>query len=278
MKKFLIDLGLDPDKQHSVAEVKSAWRKRVKETHPDQGGDEEEFKKVMHAYNMITDPAYRTEAQQKEQEKKMDLDIRIQVPIAFEQAFVGTDFHLNYNIAEMDEAGVLIKKDLYDIESIHLKIKKGSMHGDKFSFKEKGIIRGKERGDVDIEIMVQPHPKFRADDHGNILSIERIPLDLLLKGGKYDVQTMIGIRTLKLKPGTRPGDRIAIKKCGALGADHIIICEPLFPTQEDLKTEAWKGLDVNWTINEEVLKEQEEESGWQRRYRGGGVKFKTAGL
>jgi len=34
----------------TVDEVKSAYRRRVKETHPDQGGDEDEFKRVREAY------------------------------------------------------------------------------------------------------------------------------------------------------------------------------------------------------------------------------------
>ena len=34
----------------TVEEVKSAYRRRVKETHPDQGGDEDEFKRVREAY------------------------------------------------------------------------------------------------------------------------------------------------------------------------------------------------------------------------------------
>lgn len=34
----------------SLAEVKAAYRRRVKETHPDQGGDEDEFRRVREAY------------------------------------------------------------------------------------------------------------------------------------------------------------------------------------------------------------------------------------
>jgi len=34
----------------TLEEVKSAYRRRVKETHPDQGGDEDEFKRVREAY------------------------------------------------------------------------------------------------------------------------------------------------------------------------------------------------------------------------------------
>ena len=41
---------LDVDRDADAAEVKHAYRERVKETHPDQGGDEESFKRVREAY------------------------------------------------------------------------------------------------------------------------------------------------------------------------------------------------------------------------------------
>jgi hypothetical protein len=60
-----VDLGPDPEEVHptiqafgelglpqsaSLDEVKSAYRERVKEVHPDHGGDEDEFKRVREAY------------------------------------------------------------------------------------------------------------------------------------------------------------------------------------------------------------------------------------
>lgn len=274
MEKHLKVLGLDPRKQHTVEEIKAAWRKKVKETHPDQGGTDEAFRAVMHAYNMITDPSYRTEDQMRESQARMDLDIRMQVPISFEQAFTGCSFHANYNRTVMGDDGKLIPQDPYEIESLHIAVPRGSMSGVQMHFKQKGIKRGEQMGDVEVHVMVQPHPKFRADDDGNIIAVEKVPLDILLRGGKFDVQTMIGIRTVKLKPGTRPGERLTIKGCGANQADHYIICEPLYPTQDDLKKEAWKGLDVNWAINEEVNAENEEEMGWQKQFRSrGGIVF-----
>ncbi|MFC7098311.1 J domain-containing protein [Halobaculum marinum] len=44
-------LGVDPGASQS--EVKSAYRDRVKETHPDSGGDEDEFKRVNRAYETL---------------------------------------------------------------------------------------------------------------------------------------------------------------------------------------------------------------------------------
>lgn len=39
----------------SESDLKSAYRERVKETHPDSGGDEEEFKRVNRAYETLKD-------------------------------------------------------------------------------------------------------------------------------------------------------------------------------------------------------------------------------
>lgn len=46
-------LGLSPDA--TDAEVKRAYRARVKEVHPDAGGDEREFRRVTRAYETLID-------------------------------------------------------------------------------------------------------------------------------------------------------------------------------------------------------------------------------
>ncbi len=45
-------LGLDPGADED--RVKSAYRRRAKELHPDSGGDEEEFKRLNRAYESLT--------------------------------------------------------------------------------------------------------------------------------------------------------------------------------------------------------------------------------
>jgi hypothetical protein len=48
-------LGLDADGDADEATVREAYRDRVKEVHPDRGGDEEAFKRVNRAYETLTD-------------------------------------------------------------------------------------------------------------------------------------------------------------------------------------------------------------------------------
>jgi curved DNA-binding protein CbpA len=46
-------LGVDPDADQST--VDDAYRERVKEVHPDAGGDAERFKRVKQAYETLSD-------------------------------------------------------------------------------------------------------------------------------------------------------------------------------------------------------------------------------
>ena len=52
-RAHLYVLGLDPEKAHSLHEIKKAYRKRVKETHPDVGGDSAELRKVRSAWEWL---------------------------------------------------------------------------------------------------------------------------------------------------------------------------------------------------------------------------------
>lgn len=50
---------LDLSQQVSGAEIRSAFRKLVLTKHPDQGGDEEEFRDIQRAYEILSDPRKR---------------------------------------------------------------------------------------------------------------------------------------------------------------------------------------------------------------------------
>lgn len=48
-----VDRGVTPD------DLKRAYRRKARESHPDAGGDEEQFKQVNHAYEVLSDPQRR---------------------------------------------------------------------------------------------------------------------------------------------------------------------------------------------------------------------------
>lgn len=52
-REHLDTLGLDPDKAHSMHEIKKAYRRRVMQSHPDAGGDPIELRKVRGAWEWL---------------------------------------------------------------------------------------------------------------------------------------------------------------------------------------------------------------------------------
>jgi molecular chaperone DnaJ len=54
----LYDL-LDVSRDASPDEIKRAYRRKAREHHPDAGGDEEAFKQITHAYQVLSDPQSR---------------------------------------------------------------------------------------------------------------------------------------------------------------------------------------------------------------------------
>ena len=124
----------------------------------------------------------------------------------------------------------------------------GSLKKD-FFFPGKGLVgTDGSRGDITITITTQPHPHFEMDGKGNVLSQARVPLRIMLKGGTIDVQTMYGIRTLRVPPGTGPLAQLLMPKLGPNQQGYqIVTVNPEFPSEEELKTHHdWQKINIDW--------------------------------
>lgn len=256
---YFMDLGFSLNgEQPSPAEVKRRWRELCQKHHPDKGGDTKEFMRVMHAYEMLTNPDYRqkyilSEGRQKNKNGFGDLNIRVQVPVTFETAFFGQRIVVSFNRIELDENLLPITNKPYDIVTEVIDIPAGSVGGFECQISRGGHIQGDAHGEATVVITVMPHARF-AVRGGNVITREAVPLDILLKGGSIEVTTMYGIKTLRVPPGTKPGTELQIKGCGLCGrGNHTVQAEALFPTQSDLKSnEAWKGLGIDWSEEKET--------------------------
>ena len=256
LDEYLVDLGFSPLERPKAAEVKKKWRELCKKHHPDRGGEEKEFQRVTHAYKMLTDPNYRSnEMKRKVREEdgnlKGDLNISIQAPINFEDAFFGRKMAITFSPNELDKDFEYVEKEDADLCTISVTIPPGSTDGFSHMAEGKGNKMGEIRGDTQIFFMVKPHPKLQV--HGmTVDSVERVPMHLLLKGGVVSVQTMYGIKSLKIPAGTQPRDKLKIPKCGVREVgNHYVTVDPIFPSKEDLKKDDWKGLDIDWSIVDE---------------------------
>lgn len=274
-------LGFSPNTNPTYSEVKRRWKDLCQKHHPDKpGGSADQFRKVTHAYKMLTDAEYR----QKEREQAVRrgnmnargaLDIRMMIPVSFEDAFFGRRIHLSYSVCHLDENLQPIAvgdEGEVELDRLTIDLNPNTSDGYQQLLSGRGHRSGEERGNAMIIIQVLPHPRFTVRD-GNVHSAENLPLDVCLKGGQIDILTMYGLRPVRVKAGTKPGDIIRIKGCGpvrdvAFGmkqrGDHLLTVNISFPTRDELKkAKAWEKLDIDW--KEEPDDDQQSED-WLRLF------------
>lgn len=246
---------LDCDPKANADELRKAWRKKCLENHPDTGGDPDIFMNVMHAYKMLTDESYKYKIKN---EQVRDLNFKIQIAVDFTEAFFGTSIVLGYNRIFLDSNYEQIKDSPIDPLSVVINIPAGSNNGFEFADQGKGMSLGNQTGDALINVSSRKHMRYSVQDL-NVCCDEMIPLDVMLKGGEITVETLWGIKTVWVPVGTRPDDIIPIANCGVCqkGFQYSKV-KPVFPSHQDLKSEAWSGLDINWIRAEEKNKEDQD--------------------
>ena len=270
-------LGYNIGEEVTYDALKKRWKELCQKHHPDKpGGNPEEFRKVTHAFKMLTDADYR----QKERERAARrpggannfgaLDIRMVLPISFDDAFFGRALHISYAIFRIDEDSKivpLVDGDRLEIERLTIDLPPGIPDGHQELIPGRGHRRGTERGNILAVIQVLPHGAFQLRE-GNIHANATIPLDLCLKGGKIDVLTMYGLKPLKVKAGTKPGDVLKMPGLGchkAMGfglqskGDHFVTINVDFPSREDLREKTvWQRLEIDWQEDDKEDKEAED--------------------
>lgn len=251
--RFLRDLNYVGHERPSGDEIKKRWKELCRKHHPDLGGDRKEFDRITHAYQMLTDPDYRQQEIMREMRTgkksnaKGDLNLRIQVPVSFEDAFFGRKMMVSWNRLEFTADYDPIVKEEMEIHSETFVLPPGSVHGYEYLAHNRGHRCGIDSGHAYLVVVAMPHKKFKVQSH-DVISEEEVPLAALLKGGKVEIQTMYGLKTLKIPAGTQPGEQLHINNCGiARQGSHIAVLRPVFPSKDELRRgDAWKGLDIDW--------------------------------
>lgn len=249
MQEHLNTLGVNENA--SLEQLKKAWKEKCKEHHPDKGGDPEKFKKVMHSYKMLTDPNYQYE--QRPPSLSEALLLRVRIPVKFEEAFFGRTVVVSYNRTELEEGTLQpVVKEKQDIVTITINLPAGCMEGHQHLAEGQGLKCGEVIGDCLVQVSPSGHARFKVSGL-DVISEERTPLEVMLKGGTQEVPTMWGVRTLKVPPGTQPGARLQIKKHGVMEkGSHYVVVTPIYPTESDLKNKpGWKDLQIDWKKIEE---------------------------
>ena len=100
-------------------------------------------------------------------------------------------------------------------EETNVKIPSGISHGKILRVKGKGqmSLTGNRRGDLHLLIHIHPHPLFRREGRDVVVDAE-IKLTQALLGTTIEVETLSGIKSVKVPPGTQNGTKLRLKEVG----------------------------------------------------------------
>jgi curved DNA-binding protein len=154
-----------------------------------------------------------------------------ELSIGFEEAALGAQ----RNIA-ISRNGV--------VEETSIKIPSGITNGKILRLNGKGHLSpdGKKQGDLHLKIRVLPHPLFSRDAQ-NVLVSSDIKLTDALLGTTIEVQTLNGIKSVKIPPGTQNNSKLRLKEVGIKSSSgvqgdqlvNIKIAIPKGLTEEQIK-------------------------------------------
>lgn len=264
-KDYYDTLGVKPEA--TDAEIKSAYRKLARKYHPDvskEAGAEDKFKSINEAYEALRDPAKRREYDQLRAQgyrpgddfqpggdfggggfggaadgfsdffeslfgrgrgggpgarsagPRRGQDLRAHAAIDLETAFAGGKQRLDINGRKLD-----------------VKIPAGILTGQVIRLAGQGHpgLNGAQAGDLLLEILIEPHPRFVLDGRNVVVTLPLAPWEAAL-GATVKVPTLAGDVDLKIPAGSDSGRKLRLKGRGMPGGeagDQFVVLEVRAP-------------------------------------------------
>lgn len=228
----------------SDADIKKAYRSLAMKHHPDRGGDEAKFKDINAAYEALSNPekkqiidmggdpnaqggGFRNQANPFEfhfgsgnfddifgnfgfnqRPMQRNKSLNISVNVTFEDVLFGKE--LNAEVAIPGGNNKIIT----------ISIPPGIEHGQQIRYQGMGddAIRSVRAGDLIVNVVIQPHPKYKREGESLIYE-HRIDVWDALLGSSIELETL-DKKTLQITipPGTQPE---TVLSCRGEGFPHI---------------------------------------------------------
>jgi curved DNA-binding protein len=230
-------------------EIKKAYRKLASQHHPDKGGDTAKFQEIEAAYRTISDPASReqydherrnpggnfrfnvnghdmhdmpngmedilrnfgfnfgggpfgAQFRQPQPRRNKDLQVRVQVSLA--------------STLSDQKLTVSVQTTKGTRENVEITIPRGATNGTQIKYPNLGdnFFDTLERGDLYVQIMLQPHPNFDIMDL-DVVTTKTIDCITAMVGGDIEVEGFDGSNfVLTIAPGTQPDQILRIRNQG----------------------------------------------------------------
>jgi curved DNA-binding protein len=128
--------------------------------------------------------------------------LKKELSISFEEAALGCQRTLSIS-----------RNDV--LEELNIKIPPGITHGKVLRLQGKGHMSFtvNRRGDLHLLVNVLPHPLFRREGR-NIVVETKLKLTQALLGASIEVETLEGIKSVKVPPGSQNNSKLKLKGVG----------------------------------------------------------------
>lgn len=238
---------LDVPESATPDEIKKAYRKLASKHHPDKGGDTAQFQKIEEAYRILSDPAQREQYDHERKNPGGGFRFNVNghdmhgVPPGMEDIFRQFGFgfggpnpfgHRPQPRKNKDlqvRVGVSLASTLADQkltvslmttkgtrENVEITVPKGASTGTQIRYPGLGdnFFDTLERGDLYVQVNVQPEPNFEVMDI-DVLTTKTIDCLTAIVGGELEVDNFDGSKfVLTIPAGTQPDQMMRIRNQG----------------------------------------------------------------
>jgi curved DNA-binding protein len=170
-------------------------------------------------------------------------DHHAKVQIDLEDAYRGAERNISLRMPMVDDSGHVITRD----RTLSVSIPKGIRAGQTLRLSGQGSpgIGGGKAGDLYLEIVFRPHPRYRVDGHDVYVDLPLAPWEAAL-GANLTVSIPQGSVELTIPPNSAAGRKLRLKGKGIPGKEagdlYVVLNIVLPPADNERAKEAYRKL------------------------------------